>query len=45
MKLSGSKLTIGYGVRGAQQNGVTTVHMRTVKGDAGLRFESLLISK
>ena len=30
---------------GAQQNEVTTVHMRTVKWDAGLRFEPLLVSK
>jgi hypothetical protein len=36
LRLRGSKLSIGYGVMVARQNGVMTVHMRTVKWDAGL---------
>jgi len=42
LKLTGSKLSIGYGV---MEHSRTEYEIQSQKGDAGLRFESLLVSK
>ena len=42
LKLTGSKLSIGYGV---MEHSRTEYEVQSQKGDAGLRFESLLVSK
>ena len=45
LKLTGSKLSIDYGVMAHSRTEYRNSHNDSRKGDAGLRFESLLISK